>query len=86
MLNIIERELDAGDRAGSMKKQSTDLPSAATLLSKDSIPNCLYWDQSHSLSQCKAVKDVRKRKQMLLKSGCCCVCRRVILQRTVALP
>ena len=57
MLNIVERELDARERAAlssgtQTKRPDKDLPTAATLLSKDSSPNCIYCDQSHSPSQC----------------------------------
>ena len=57
MLKIVEWELDARERAAlscstQMIRQSKDLPpTTATLLSKDSIQNCIYCDQSHSLSQ-----------------------------------
>ena len=92
MLKIVEQDLDTRERAAlsfstQMKRQSKDLPTATAWLSKDLIPNRIYCDQSHSSLQCKAVTGVGKRKQMLLKSGCCFfVCERVIMRRTVALP
>ena len=58
MLKIVEHELDARERAAlcsgtQTKRQNKGLPTAATLLSKDSSPNCIYCDhcQSARLSQ-----------------------------------
>lgn len=76
-MKIVEREIDARERAAatscwSGKKQSRELPTAATLMSTDSSPSCAYCDQAHHSSQCRVVTDVRKG--MLMKAERCFLC------------
>ena len=43
-------------------------------MSTDTYTICEYCDQAHPSSQCRVVVDVKLRKGMLTKAGCCFLC------------
>ena len=79
LMEIIEREIDAQERASSLVTQPRssirDLPTVTSIASSDSCtPRCCYCKQSHSSTSCRTVTDVAQRKQILKKTGRCYVC------------
>ena len=79
IMKVVEREIDARERAAasscpSVKRQSREPPTAATLMSTDTSIICAYCDQAHHSSQCRVVVDVKLRKGMLMKAGRCFLC------------
>ena len=67
IMKVVEREIDAREKAAasscpSVKRQSREPPTAATLMSNDTSTICAYCDQ-------EAVADVKLRKGMLMKAG-----------------
>ena len=78
-MKVVEREINARERAAasscpSVKRQSREPPTAATLMSTDTSTICAYCDQVHHSSQCRVVADVKLRKRMLMKAGRCFLC------------
>jgi hypothetical protein len=80
-MKMIDREVDAWERVATgnlgtsgAKRPTRDPPTVAALLSPDPSFNCVYREQNHPPSQCRNVIDVKARKQVLLRAGCCFVC------------
>ncbi|KAL5514973.1 hypothetical protein EMCRGX_G000071 [Ephydatia muelleri] len=77
VMETIQKEIEARERAEAnpitpvMKKQYKDIPTAASLLSGDTVqgPTCAYCSQPHSSNSCRSVVDVEARKQILFRDG-----------------
>ena len=80
MINVIEKEIDARERAVTVltppQRQGRESPTAAVLMTGYTPQGCSYCRQNHSSSSCKVVTDVGLQKQILRKSGRCFVCLR----------
>ena len=82
VMETIQKEIEARERAEAnpitpvMKKQYKDIPTAASLLSGDTVqgPTCAYCSQPHSSNSCRSVVDVEARKQILFRDGRCFLC------------
>ena len=83
LLKIVEKELDARERASTdasqhVKKQPKDNHPGTTsaFFSSDGKPWCCYCRQSHSPTSCKTVTSHGERKRILKESGRCFICLR----------
>ena len=82
VIEMIQKEIEARERAEAnpimpvMKKQYKDIPTAASLLSGDTVQGstCAYCSQPHSSNSCRSVVDVEARKQILFRDGICFLC------------
>ena len=77
VMNIVERELSARERAfmpSHGQSYGVGLPTATALIAGDSQPKCSYCRQGHYSSSCTVVTDVMQRKNILKKAGRCFVC------------
>lgn len=80
LMKVIDEEVDARERAGSISTASGstrrapthrdhDPSTAASLFTRGASASCVYCDQNHSSASCKVVADVETRKLQLRKSG-----------------
>ena len=81
LLEVLEEELQARERVTSEVTKSarngkqTSIPTGVTLFSGVYRgTGCCYCEQSHSPKDCRVVKQVEARRQILKKAGRCFMC------------